>query len=94
MADEKKTNDFTLIWPVKNKSEVTHSSDLADITYEAFEEHLFKSGLSDNEYQKYLMDRKQDELVDFTPESIRGAILVYKYDDRIIKFKAIEDSED
>ncbi len=94
MDEEKKTNDFTLIWPVKSESEAIQSVDLADITDEAFEEHLFKSGLSDVEYQRYLTDRSQDELVDFTSESIREAILIYKHGDRIIKFKAIEDSDD
>ncbi len=92
--EDKKTNDFTLIWPAKNELQVTQTVDLADMTYEAFEEHLFKTGLSDTEYQKYLMGRKQDELVDFTNESIKEAILVYKYGDRIIKFKVIEDSDD
>ena len=40
------------------------------------------------------MDRKQDELVKFTKESLKEAILVYKFEDRIIKFKVIEDSDD
>ena len=94
MDTEKKTNDFSIIWPSVKKSNIVHSANLADITYEAFEKHLFKSGLSDVEYQRYLTDRCQDELVDFTPESIREAILIYKYGDRIIKFKVIEDSDD
>ena len=94
MDTEKKTNDFTIIWPAINKSNIVHSANLADITYEAFEEHLFKDGLSDVEYQRYLTNRNQDELVDFTSESIRGGILIYKYGDRIIKFKVIEDSDD
>ena len=44
MTEEKKTNDFTVILPAKNEFQVTQTVDLADMTYEAFEEHLFKTG--------------------------------------------------
>lgn len=66
-----------------------------DISYEKFTEHVFKSGSSDIEYDKYCRDNNMKNLTDFNSESTSEITLIAEqpYRRRVLKFKCIYDSD-
>ena len=68
---------------------------LPDVSYEKFTEHMFKSGSSDVEYDKYLRENNMKELTDFNGESTGEITLIVEqpYRGRVLKFKCVYDSD-
>ena len=68
---------------------------LPDISYEKFTEHMFKSGGSDIEYDKYLHENNMKELTDFNGESTDEITLIVEqsYRGRVLKFRCVYDSD-
>jgi hypothetical protein len=68
---------------------------LPDISYEKFTEHMFKSGCSDVEYDKYCRENNMKELTDFNGESTGEITLIVEqpYRGRVLKFRCIYDSD-
>lgn len=68
---------------------------LPDISYGKFTEHMFESGCSDVEYDKYCRDNNMKELTDFNGESTSEITLIVEqpYRGRVLKFRCIYDSD-
>jgi hypothetical protein len=67
---------------------------LPDISYEKFEEFIFKHGDSVVEYDKYLRENNMKELSDFNSHVTSEITLVLEqpYRGRVLKFKCVYDS--
>ena len=67
---------------------------LPDISYEKFTKHLFDSGCSDIEYDKYLGENNMKELTDFNRESTGEITLIVEQPQRgrVLKFRCVYDS--
>jgi hypothetical protein len=68
---------------------------LPDISYEKFTEHMFESGSSDVEYDKYCRENNMKDLTDFNSESTSEITLIVEqpYRGRVLKFRCIYDSD-
>ena len=68
---------------------------LPDISYEKFTEHVFESGCSDIEYNKYCRENNMKDLTDFNGESTGEITLIVEqpYRGRVLKFRCIYDSD-
>lgn len=80
---------------IKIKLESGNEYKLPDISYEKFTEHMFESGSSDVEYDKYCRKNKMKDLTDFNGESTGKITLIVEqpYKGRVLKFRCIYDSD-
>ena len=79
---------------IKIKFDDSTEYELPDISYEKFK-HMFKSGSSDTEYDKYLRKNNMKELTDFNGESTGEITLIVQepYRGRVLEFKCVYDSD-
>ncbi len=68
---------------------------LPDISYDHFTEFLFKQGVSDSEYDKYLRDNNMKYLTDFNSESTEEIELIIENSgrNRVLKYRCYYDSD-
>ena len=66
-----------------------------DISAQRYEEYMFKSGVSDSEYKKYLRENNMQNITDYNPDGVEELYLVLEdgLRQRRIIFKSVYDSD-